>query len=67
MHSVRLCHRDIKPDNILYDTKSKTIKIIDFGVSRVVEADKKMLTCTGTTQYKAPELFYSGYYDELID
>lgn len=49
MHSVRLCHRDIKPDNILYDTKSKTIKIIDFGVSRVVEADKKMLTCTGTT------------------
>lgn len=66
MHSIGLCHRDIKPDNILYDAKGKNIKIIDFGVSRDVGTGvgkKMMLTCTGTTEYKAPELFYSGYYD----
>ena len=26
-----------------------------------------MMTCTGTLQYKAPELFRGGGYDELID
>lgn len=26
-----------------------------------------MMTCTGTTQYKAPELFKAGFYDQLVD
>jgi maternal embryonic leucine zipper kinase len=29
-----LCHRDLKPDNILFDQDSSSIKIIDFGVSK---------------------------------
>lgn len=35
-----------------------------FGVKR---KEKNMLTCTGTLQYKAPEMFRGGFYDELID
>ena len=32
-----ICHRDIKPDNILFDStlKSQTpLKLVDFGVSK---------------------------------
>ena len=34
MHSQSLSHRDIKPDNIMYDVDNKIIKIIDFGTSK---------------------------------
>ena len=35
MHSSGVCHRDIKPDNILYDPLKKKIKIIDFDIARI--------------------------------
>ena len=35
MHSSGVCHRDIKPDNILYDPIKRKIKIIDFDIARM--------------------------------
>lgn len=52
-----VCHRDIKPDNILYDRKNRKVKLTDFGESKEVKSGrfvKQMMTCTGTLQYKAP-------------
>lgn len=43
---------------------------MDFGESKDTKTGKvvnQMMTCTGTLQYKAPELFRGGIYDELID
>ncbi len=34
LHKQDIVHRDIKPENVLYDPEAKTIKIIDFGISR---------------------------------
>jgi serine/threonine protein kinase len=31
LHDKKLCHLDIKPENIILDTKTKTARIIDFG------------------------------------
>jgi mitogen-activated protein kinase 1/3 len=37
LHRCRVVHRDIKPANILIDPSSLTIRICDFGLSRVIE------------------------------
>lgn len=50
-------HRDIKPDNIMVDRKTKKIKIIDFGIAKKFVNRKQkndMLTITGTLFYRAP-------------
>jgi calcium-dependent protein kinase len=70
IHHNKICHRDIKPDNILYNRQSKSITIIDFGISKKVEdrgRRREMLTLTGTPYYRAPEMFEGGGYDEMVD
>ena len=60
IHGNKICHRDIKPDNILYDQQSRCVKLIDFGISKKVEErgrKREMLTLTGTPYYRAPEMF----------
>ncbi|MCI0342569.1 MAG: protein kinase [Planctomycetales bacterium] len=59
-HSRGIVHRDIKPENILRD-RAGTVKIADFGLSRIVAGDREEppLTRTnvvmGTVDYMAPE------------
>ncbi|CAD8059444.1 unnamed protein product [Paramecium sonneborni] len=76
IHKVGLCHRDIKPDNIVFDSDSNQIKLIDFGVSkRFLVAEKNckdiknnlMWTVTGTMPYQAPELWTGSGYSKKID
>jgi serine/threonine protein kinase len=56
-HAHGVVHRDLKPDNILITTQGKT-KILDFGISRVVNESQR-LTATGsmvgTPAYMSPE------------
>ncbi len=33
MHKKGVMHRDLKPQNMLYDNESKSLKIIDFGTA----------------------------------
>jgi serine/threonine protein kinase len=37
IHEHKICHRDIKPDNILYDRPKRRIIVIDFGISKKIE------------------------------
>lgn len=57
LHKHNLCNRDIKPENILYDQKDGTVKIIDFGISKKTFSRgvrRDMLTIIGTNFYFAP-------------
>ena len=50
-HEKNVVHRDIKPENILINTANindNTIKIIDFGTSRIYDPSKKMKAIFGT-------------------
>lgn len=35
-HSNNVAHRDLKPENIMYNEEGTDIKIIDFGLSKLI-------------------------------
>jgi len=53
-----LVHRDVKPENIMVD-RNRNIRLADFGISRVIEANKshRTMSCSGagTHIYGSPE------------
>jgi non-specific serine/threonine protein kinase/serine/threonine-protein kinase len=60
-HQRGVVHRDLKPSNILVDSGG-SVKLIDFGVARAVDADFSLTTAqtgvgqlVGTLQYMSPE------------
>ena len=68
LHRQDIVHRDIKPENILYDSKKKTVKLIDFGISKRFRrrgALIDMWTITGTLYYRAPEMLSGGYREQV--
>jgi casein kinase II subunit alpha len=61
-------HRDIKPFNVLINEKSKSVKIIDFGLSEFYFPTKENSEKVGSLYYKAPELLFSNtQYDYRVD
>lgn len=54
-HSQRIVHRDIKLGNLFY-TQAKVVKIMDFGIAKVMEEVRKGATVMGgTPNYMSPE------------
>jgi serine/threonine-protein kinase len=55
-HQHNVVHRDIKPANIMWDRKSDTLKITDFGIARITDSSKtKTGMVLGTPSYMSPE------------
>ena len=62
MHTKKICHRDVKPENILFENNNlKTIKLIDFGVSSRFESNLFMSDQTGTAYYMSPDVIQKRY------
>ena len=68
MHRHGFFHRDIKPENVMVD-KQGHAKIIDFGLSKILEQKNKLRTFTncGTTGYTAPEILQGFSHDFAAD
>lgn len=71
-HRERILHLDIKPANIML-TKSQTVKICDFGMSRRLppkdgqDGAHSPWTFGGTPAYIPPEVLESNRFDERAD
>jgi len=68
LHAHSFVHRDIKPENCLLSSPAvpfselPPIKLGDFGLCRLVDADLLMSSHTGTPWYMAPEVMDSNGY-----
>lgn len=55
-HRRHVVHRDIKPANIMYEARSGTLKITDFGIARITDYSRtKTGMVLGTPSYMSPE------------
>ena len=62
IHSNNIVHRDIKPDNILLDLDN-TIKLCDFGVSKIIPPGQLVNDSCGTPAFIAPEILLDSPYN----
>ncbi|KAL4435846.1 hypothetical protein ABPG74_015814 [Tetrahymena malaccensis] len=69
MHSRNIIHRDLKLENILFESESQNsdIKIIDFGLAKKVEDDDRRHTMVGSVAYMAPEVMFNKTYNKSCD
>eukprot|EP00754_Rhynchopus_humris_P018270 Rhum_TRINITY_DN14598_c20_g1::Rhum_TRINITY_DN14598_c20_g1_i1::g.100932::m.100932/K06228/FU; fused len=67
LHSNRIIHRDMKPQNILIG-RNGTVKLCDFGFARAMSCNTMVLTSIkGTPLYMAPELVQEQPYNHTAD
>ena len=58
-------HRDIKDENILYNYKTRQIKLIDFGSASILTTDSYR-SYQGTDVYLPPEYYHFKCYDPFL-
>ena len=60
LEAVNICHRDIKPQNILIETDSHIVKICDFGSAKKLIKGEVNISYICSRYYRAPELIFGA-------
>ncbi len=71
-HRQKLIHRDIKPDNMLIDSETGDVHLIDFGLAAQVRTSmskysQQRMSTSGTEAYMSPEQWQGKLQDAASD
>jgi serine/threonine protein kinase len=68
IHALGICHRDIKPQNLLIDHERGVLKLCDFGSAKMLKAGEPNVSYICSRYYRAPELIFGAtFYSTMID
>ncbi|KAG0471947.1 hypothetical protein HPP92_016493 [Vanilla planifolia] len=66
--SIGVCHRDIKPQNLLVNPHTHQLKLCDFGSAKVLVKGEPNISYICSRYYRAPELIFGATeYTHAID
>jgi glycogen synthase kinase 3 beta len=60
IHAQNICHRDIKPQNLLVDPSTATVKLCDFGSAKYLIKGESNVAYICSRYYRAPELILTA-------
>lgn len=67
-NSIGVCHRDIKPQNLLVNPHTHQVKLCDFGSAKVLVKGEPNISYICSRYYRAPELIFGATeYTTAID
>lgn len=68
IHALGICHRDIKPQNLLVDPQNFQLKVCDFGSAKRLVRGEVNVSYICSRYYRAPELIFGATeYNNAID
>lgn len=68
IHALGICHRDIKPQNLLVNPETHILKVCDFGSAKRLEKSAINVSYICSRYYRAPELIFGATgYGHCID
>ena len=68
IHAMGVCHRDIKPQNLLVDTSKHVVRLCDFGSAKKLIRGEPNVSYICSRYYRAPELIFGATeYNNVID
>lgn len=60
IHALGVCHRDIKPQNLLLDPETGVLKLCDFGSAKHLVRGEPNVSYICSRYYRAPELIFGA-------
>ncbi|MGC2399875.1 MAG: tetratricopeptide repeat protein [Acidobacteriaceae bacterium] len=68
-HNVGVIHRDLKPQNVMLESGTNRLLVMDFGLAKTLEGERMTQTgaMVGTMEYMSPEQALAGNLDQRSD
>ena len=59
-NEAKIVHLDLKPENLVLDSKANVVKLIDFGCAQAIQSVRPRSHCYESTEFLPPELLHAS-------